>query len=157
MRIQRLATHARRAWVKAFSLMEVLVAMAVIGLVFVALYSGMTSCFFSIRMARENLRATQIMLEKMEVIRLLTWQQINSNGFLPAKFVALYDPQNADAQQALKYEGSILITNVSLPVNYRDNLRMVTVRLTWNTSRLPRTREMSTYVSRYGVQNYLLE
>ena len=139
------------------TLVEAMVAMLVIGLVFLALYSGITSCFFSIRMARENLRATQILLEKMEVIRLLTWSQINSNGFLPSAFTALYDPATTDTSRALAYNGTILVTNASLAANYQDTLRLVTVRLDWNTHALPRTREMSTYVSKYGVQIYLFE
>jgi len=155
MRIRRLKDCRGRPARLGFTLMEVLVATAVIGLVFTALYSGITSCFFSIRLARENLRATQIMLEKMEVIRLLTWSQVNSNGFLPGTFKALYDPNSPDPSKALSYEGTIVVTNIPLSVNYKDDLRLVTVRLTWNTDRLARTREMSTYVSRYGVHNYL--
>ena len=66
-----------------YTVIEALVAMGVVGLLVVALYAGMTSATISVRLARENHRATQIMDEKTELVRLLTWDQINSNGFVP--------------------------------------------------------------------------
>ena len=63
--------------------MEVLVAVAIIGTVFVSLYLGMTQGFAIVQVARENLRATQILQEKTEIIRLYTWDQINTAGFIP--------------------------------------------------------------------------
>src|SRR5881296_83371 len=107
----------KRTTRSAFTLVEAVVAMAVCGIMIVALYSGITSGFFHIRMARENFRATQIMVEKMEVIRLLTWDQINSNGFVPATFSAPYYPDNStsatnSASGGLVYNGTITITDV---------------------------------------------
>ena len=57
----------------AFSMIEILVAMVVLGIMFVSLYSGFSSGFAVVQLARENLRATQILQEKMETIRLYTW------------------------------------------------------------------------------------
>src|SRR5947207_7982848 len=61
---------------RAFTLIEVMMAVLVVGVAFVSLYLGFTQGFGTIQVARENLRATQILQEKMETIRLLTWQQI---------------------------------------------------------------------------------
>src|SRR6185503_20916526 len=74
----------------AFSVVEALVAMGVVGLLVVALYSGMTSATISVRLARENHRATQIMVEKMELLRLFTWDQINTADFIPPNFTVPY-------------------------------------------------------------------
>jgi len=54
----------------AYSFIELLVAMAVLGVMFVSLYSGFSAGFAIIELARENLRATQILQEKMETTSL---------------------------------------------------------------------------------------
>src|SRR5690242_4531464 len=76
----------------AFSTMEVLVGVMVCGIVFVGLYSGLSSGFSFIQLARENLRGTQIMEEKMETLRLYRWDQINQSGFIPTNFVDTFYP-----------------------------------------------------------------
>src|SRR5438128_1700641 len=92
-----------------FTLVEVVVAIAVAGVMLVALYAGMATGTFSIRLARENLRATQVVLEKMEVIRLLTWDQIASSNVLPATFTVPYDPTGTNTTNGLLYSGQIKI------------------------------------------------
>jgi hypothetical protein len=60
--------------------------------------------------------------------------------------------------QGLTYNGVISITPVTaLELNgaYNDDMRKVTVNVSWTTQSTPRTRQISTYVSRYGIQNYL--
>ena len=51
-------------------------AAAILGVVATSLYGAFTAGFFVIQSTRENLRATQIMVQKMEAIRLLTWSQV---------------------------------------------------------------------------------
>ena len=63
-----LIQQARRKTPGAFSLIEVMVGLAIVGVTFLALYGGMTYGFSSVRMSLENLRATQILVEKMETI-----------------------------------------------------------------------------------------
>jgi type II secretory pathway pseudopilin PulG len=156
---------------KAFNLVEALVAMAVCGIMFLALYGGISSSFFNVRMARENLRATQILVEKMEVIRLCTWDQINSNGFILTNFTApLYLSAKPTTNAAAFFHGNITVKPVQalgpnptpgaipgseLGAAYRNDLRIVTVSVGWRTGGVPRTRRLSTYVSRYGIQNYV--
>src|SRR5947207_10220837 len=99
----------------AFTLMEVLVVVAIIGFEFVTLYLGMTQGFGIIQVARENLRATQILQEKMETIRLYTWSQITSNGFIPSAFQATFYPAGTQTNQGVVYQGTVTITNA--PIN----------------------------------------
>ena len=141
-----------------FTLVEAIVAMAVVGIVVMALYGGITSSFLIIRIARENLRATQIMLEKMEVMRLCTWDQVNSNGFIPSTFTASYYTKNSTNLTGVIYDGRITIAPVTaLQINgsYNDDMRKITVDVGWTTQNQNHTRQISTYVSRYGIQNYL--
>src|SRR6059036_3082569 len=144
----------------AFTLTEALVAMAVAGVMFVALYSGMATTTFSVRLARENLRATQIMVEKMEVIRLLTWNQITTANIIPPQFTAPYYSATGASNDVggLTYYGKVWIlspTSTQLGgVGYNNDLRAVAVQLVWTNRGLPHKRQLISYVSRYGIQNY---
>jgi type II secretory pathway pseudopilin PulG len=155
MKITSLVPHGQaRRRAAAFSLVEVTIGMAVIGMTTAALFSGFASGLFTIQMARENLRATQIMLEKTETIRLYNWSQINSN-FVPPTFTEAYDPQSSIDNQGIVYNGTVTIGNAPFTNSYSDNVRMVTVRVTWKTGELNRSREFSTLVARDGLQDYI--
>jgi hypothetical protein len=136
-----------------FSLVEVTVGMAVVGTSAIALFSGFTSGFFTMQMARENLRATQIMLEKTETIRLYSWDQINTAGFIPATFTARYDPNSTNS--GIIYQGQMVISPCTLNTSFSNDMRTVTVTLTWTTGALNRSRSFTTYIARNGLQNYI--
>lgn len=91
MRIN-LRSSQRRREQAGVTLIEALVSMGIFGVGFFSLYAGMSMGFSVIGNARENLRATQIMVEKMETIRLYSWDQINTPGFIPAAFTDYYFP-----------------------------------------------------------------
>src|SRR5437879_12621090 len=105
------------------------------------------------RMARENLRATQIMLEKVETIRLYSWDQINTPNFIPPGFTQTYDPQGTP-NVGLTYTGTMTIASAPIGSSYSNDMKMVTVHLSWKTSGLQRDREFSSYISRNGLQDY---
>jgi hypothetical protein len=139
-----------------FSLVDAIFAMAVAGFMFVALYAGLAFGFKLIKMARENTRATQIMLEKMETIRLYTWNQVTNPGFIPTnRFVVPYysvGPTNT----SLLYTGVIAIAPAPIGASYANNMRKVTIRVEWTPyDGTNRSRTMTTYVTRNGLQNYV--
>lgn len=147
---------ARGKGPRAFTLIESLFAMAMAGVMFAALYSGLAFGFSLIKVARENTRATQILVEKMETIRLYTWTQITNVGFVPiTKFTVPYYSVDG-TNSGLLYTGQISIAACPLTTSYADTMKKVTIRLDWgqlgNTNR---TRLMSTYVTRNGLQNYV--
>ena len=74
-----------------FTLTEIMVACLILGVSFFALFSGMTYCLGSLRFARENLRATEIMVDKMEAIRLYNWDRLNDPGYVPKTFTVPYE------------------------------------------------------------------
>jgi hypothetical protein len=158
-----LCQRARRLQTShGFTLVDAIFAMAVAGLMFVALYAGLGFGFRIIKMARENTRATQIMLEKMETIRLYTWTQINSNGFIPTnKFtVAYYAVGNTN--NSLMYTGQVSIADAVVSdraggtASYSGDMKKVTIQLDWcPMGSTNRTRSMSTYVTRNGMQSYV--
>jgi hypothetical protein len=140
----------------AFSLAEAAVGMGVVGTTVAALFSGIATGFFTIRMARENLRATQIMLEKVETIRLYSWWQVTSNGYIPVSFTNKYDPVAQTGNDGLHYYGTMEIDPaVGFHSAYTNNMRLVKIRLNWKTGNLARSREFRSYISRSGLQDYV--
>jgi type II secretory pathway pseudopilin PulG len=139
---------------KAFTILEVVVAMTLLLMLVVAVYGGISSGMTTVRMARENLRAKQILLEKMEALRLYNWDQLNG-GFLSPNFIVNYDVNNSSTNSGVLYRGTVSIKAAPLGTTYDDQMRLVTVRLDWKTGLVPRHRELSTYVCRSGLQNYI--
>ena len=141
----------------AFTLPEVLVAVTVAAILFLSLYAGLSSGFAVIRVARENLRATQILQEKMETIRLYTWDQLNASDFIPDTFVepfSDYAGEGADPD-GINYYGTLTITNALLAESYAADILQVNATVMWTSGNIERTRDMSTLVSRYGLQHYI--
>src|SRR6266496_6008035 len=96
--------HDQRHPNRAFTVLELVVAIALIELIVLAVYSAITSGMGNVRMARENLRATQILLDKMESIRLYNWDQLDIN-FLPTTFIVNYDTTSASTNSGILYYG----------------------------------------------------
>jgi hypothetical protein len=105
------------------------------------------------QLARENLRATQIMLEKTETLRLYSWDQVNTTNFIPTEFTAPYDPNSTNS--GITYNGTLQVSSSGLATTYGGNVKKVTVTLNWQTRGLSRTRTFTTYVSRSGLQSYV--
>jgi len=139
-----------------FTLAEAMVATLIVALLFTSLYSGISYGFTMINLARENLRATQILQEKMETLRLYNWDQINTAGFIPTNFLAPYwDTNSGITSPGFYYTGSVSIANAPITESYSNDLRMVKVEVRWVSSSVPRVREMETFVSKNGLQNYV--
>jgi prepilin-type N-terminal cleavage/methylation domain-containing protein len=140
----------------AYSMIELLVAMAVLGVMFVSLYSGFSAGFAIIELARENLRATQILQEKMETIRLYTWDQINTAGFIPTNFVENFYAVGTNTNvTGLSYTGRVTIASAPVNSSYSNELKSVSIEVRWRSAGVQRKREMSTLVTRNGLQNYI--
>jgi type II secretory pathway pseudopilin PulG len=148
---------------RGITLVDVVMSTAIISMMSLGVVASLTYGFFVMQMARENQRATQIMLEKVETLRLYNWDQVNSNGFIPSDFIDVYDPQAPSGQQGVRYSGTLNIgafTNatsgsISTPPTYATNMRQVTITLNWQTRSINRTRRLVTYIARDGLQNYV--
>jgi prepilin-type N-terminal cleavage/methylation domain-containing protein len=141
-----------------FTLAETLVAILVFAVMATGLYAGFTSGFMTIQVARENLRATQILLERMETIRLYRWEQVTDDAFIPKAFTEYFYPDGlAAGAGGIAYTGMMAVASVpdSLPAEYKNDMRQATVRIGWVSGKVPHVREMKTYVARYGLQNYV--
>jgi hypothetical protein len=130
----------------------------------ISLCVGFTAGFSTIRTTRENLRATQIMMQKMEAVRLFTWSQVgDTNNYLKSTFTEVYDPLGATNNgSGPKYTGYVTASMPvagDLPEAYRTNMRTITVNVSWTNyigaKAIPHQREMRTRVARNGMQNYI--
>ena len=98
---------------------------------------------------------------KVEAIRLFNWSQINNTSYLKPSFTERYDPLGStNNTMGTVYVGFVKANPpASLPAAYSSNMLEVTVTLYWTNyignKKLVRSRDMSTYVARYGMQNYV--
>ncbi len=138
------------------TLVELVIATGIISIAAAGIMGCFSFGFFSLQLARENQRATQIILEKVETIRLYSWDQVNTNGFIPPTFTDYYDPQARSNAWGVAYSGTLTITNVPFATSYSTNLRQLTVTLQWTTGRtVSHSRSLSTIIARDGLQNYV--
>jgi hypothetical protein len=138
------------------TLVEVVIATAILAVSIAGIVGAIFSGFFIMGRVRENQRATQIILEKVETIRLYNWSQVNSNGFIPATFTQTYDPQAAQGSKGITYNGTFAVAPFPHNTSYKDKMRQVTVTLQWTSeNNLPRSRSFVTYIAKDGVQNYV--
>jgi hypothetical protein len=154
MRIERSIGGRIRTW--AYTIPEVMLGVAVMAVMFVSLYLGFTQGFAVIQLARENLRATQILQEKMETIRLYTWDQINTSNFVPTTFPAYFYPAGA-TNRGVVYSGTVAIGSAGLTESYAADIKQVDVQVAWTSGNVRRSRAMRTFVSRYGLHNYVYD
>ena len=160
MKLKEKAFSRKSNGSQAFCLAETLVGMGMVGVVFTALYSGMTAGFFTLQSAREEVRATQIMQDKLEMVRLYSWDKITQPGFIPASSTISFTPITlasllGGSSTGATYQCSLSISNAPLTESYSTNMRLVTVKLAWQTGNVPRQRSMTTLVTKNGLQNYI--
>jgi len=157
MRFTRPAHFPPRAR-SGHTLAEVLVAAAFLGISVISLYTGFFSGFQVTHMSRENVRATQILLKKLETIRLCSWNQLPT---FPPTFQETFDTtplQNGSPN--LVYYGTVTFASADAvgDTSYQTNMLLVTVSLAWTNlnGRTPivHQQQMQTHVARYGSQNY---
>lgn len=127
----------------------------VLGIVIVTLYAMMASGFSMVQNNRDNLRATQILINRMEGLRLFNWDQLVHSNMVPTTFTETYAPLGGTNSTGTIYYGTMTISNTSLATSYSSQMKMVTVQLNWTNGSLGHSRSMSTFVSQYGVQNYI--
>ena len=136
-----------------------MVAALSLGIMTLALCGCLWSGFSLIQASRENLRATQIMMQRTEAIRLFNWAELLDTNYLKSTFTEYYDPQTP-SNPGVTYRGFVTAavpTNV--PTAYTNSIRTITISLYWtNVARLStvvRSRQWQTDVAKYGMQTYV--
>ena len=160
------APSGRLANEQGLSLIELMIAVCIMAFIFAGLYEGISATFNLIDVTRENLRATQILVSRIEGLRLCAWSndQLFNTNVVPQKYTDSFYPLglNLETNQGVIYSGTISVTtNFALnpPSTYNDQLALVTISATWTTSHGSVTnihqRSMTTYIAQHGMQNYI--
>src|SRR5215510_2634749 len=151
MRI-RLSKNSKRG----STMVDVVIATAILGTMAAGIIGSFTYGFYIMQMARENQRATQILLERVETVRLYRWDQVTEPGFIPTTFTEVFDPQASSGSQGVTYQGTLVVTNIPFGATYGGNMRQLVVTLNWTTlANQNRSRTFSTFISKDGIQNYV--
>lgn len=135
-----------------FTLVEILTAIGIIGIVSVSLYAGLAMSFNSVQNSRLELRATHILTEKLEAMRLFNWDQVTASAFIPVTFTERYQPSNG---LSVVYQGTVTITNAAVASAYDNTMRKAVAEVTWVSGSGTHQKRMETMISQYGIQNYL--
>ena len=139
----------------AFTLIEVVMGAGLAGMLAITLYSAIGQSFAVVNVSRENLRATQILEEKMEVVRLCTLDQINTTGFVPTPTTDYYDPSGSAGKKGAVYTVTATKGAAGIVESYANDMSLVVVTVTWTSNNIQHQRFMQTFVSRWGLQNYV--
>ncbi len=140
----------------AYTLAEVMVGVAIMSVMFLTLYLGFTQGFGVVQSSRENLRATQILQQQAEIIRLYTWEQVDpASGWIPPTTTWTFYPLGGIGNRGITYTGTVSVANAPMIESYAADNKLVTFALTWNSGNVQRQRKIATLVSKYGLHNYI--
>ena len=143
----------------AFTLPEVLVSILITTIMVTSLYAGITQVYKMAHQTRDVARATQVMVDTMEILRLYTWEGLNTPGFVPTSYTVQLDAdyKGKGTNNTRMAVATIQITNVTFSTGYNTNMKEVTITVDWTNSTLHQSRSMKSYVARNGIQSYIYE
>ena len=136
----------------AFTIVEAVFGMLILGMLSLAVYGGIAQGFKTIQLSREGVRATQVLQDRLETIRLFTWSKLNSTNHVIPTFRV---PLNAGQNQGPFFEGTTKVSPPSFSETYSDDLRLITVKLTWTSGGRRFTKELSSLVAHTGLNDYI--
>ena len=136
-----------------FTLLETLVAMTILTFVVVSLYAAFSFGFACINVAREDLRADQVLVQKLETLREYDWSSL-TNGYVLTNSIAVFSSEGG-----IEYGVTMSITPAPVTESYSNTLRQVTASVFWSSggrfgSGVDHRRSMTTLVSQNGLQTY---
>jgi prepilin-type N-terminal cleavage/methylation domain-containing protein len=148
-----------RTSARGFTLVETLVAVSVSGFMLTALYACFASGFSIMKVTREDLRATQILLQRMETIRVADYTKLTNSVNFPTNTTVYFDEENAaSGNGGTPYTVTFSAKKLPSPKpqsQFYTNMLEVTVGASWKSGKVQRSRSMQTYVSRQGLQQYV--
>ena len=128
-----------------FSLLEAMIAAMILGIVLASVLTAASHCFRYVSDIRRMARSSQILQQKMEDIRLLSWTDVNA---LPGTFT---DPSDT----AGLFNGKITKTTYDT-YGGTPTVLNVTLSLTWkNSSGRTITNNLSSLISNGGLNKYI--
>jgi hypothetical protein len=131
-----------------------MVGFLLLGIVIAALFGGFSFGFNSIKLSQEEVRADQILVQKLESLRIYNFTNV-INGYIPTNFSAYYSTSNA--VNGVTYNGTMSVTPFvpsAAGEVYSNTLRQVTASVSWFSEGMNHTRTMMTLVSTNGIATY---
>ena len=152
---ERMIIRTGKRLQSGITLVDVCLALGILGIMSAGAIGSLRYGLFTMQLARENQRATQIALAKVETIRIYNWNQVTNGTFIPRTFTEVYDPTAPANAQGAVYSGTLSITNFPLNTSIAANMREMIVTLNWTTRTVAHTRTVTTYIAKDGMQNYV--
>ena len=146
----KIKTASGRA--RGFTIVEVVMSICILGISAAGLMSSFQYAFLSIKMTRENQRATQVMLERAEAIRCFNWDHL---GDVPHQTSDYYNPATQSSPVYTVYTDISPFNPGGTAPSYAGNMKQMTIAVTWKTGGIERARTNITYIAKDGVQNYV--
>jgi len=130
---------------EAFTMIEVLIASLVLGLVFVSSIAAMTMGYKMLENARFNTVASQVIQSEIETLRLMNWSQVSS---LPSNEAITIDASMAKAGFN-KFTGRRIVTSL------RTDTKLIVVAVSWTSSAgRNSSRRYTTFMTKNGLNDY---
>jgi len=153
----RLKGSTKRTRESAFTLAEVVVASGIIGISCISLVVALSMGFSTVQASREDLRATQVMVQKMETLRLYNWAEIQATNYMAPSFSQYFNPT---ATNGVLYVGQVTVdVPTNLPSGYNNQILGITVSVSWTNyvrgQPIAHNRQMQSYAALYWIQNYV--
>lgn len=132
-----------------------MVGFLILGVTVAALCGGFSFGFNTIKLSQEEVRADQILVQKLESLRVYDWTNVIKPGFIATNFTAYYSQSNA--VRGVTYNGimrvSPFVPSATLE-SYTNTLRQVSASVSWFSEGMNHTRTMMTLVSTNGIATY---
>ena len=142
-----------------FTLVENAVALTIVSVMLTSMYGAFANGFTTLRTTRESQRATQIMLSRLERVRLCNYDQLTNTVYNPSTFSESFNPTDeAAGNGGVTYSGTFTTSmppNTIIPDAYRTNMLLITVSVSWTSGSMNHTRSMMSYASRDGMESYV--
>jgi prepilin-type N-terminal cleavage/methylation domain-containing protein len=140
---------------KAFTIVEVLISIVIVGISAAGLMGCFRFAWFAVRMARENQRATQIILERAEAIRCYSWDNLAS---VPQTATDYYN-RTTHEKPIYRVQTTLVSWSTTPPSgvapSYASKMQTLTILCSWRSGPVLRTRSYTTYIAQDGIQNYV--
>ena len=138
-----------------FSLIEVLITIFILGVVCITLVSVFIYGFNLLQKTKKVALATQIAQEEIEIYRNMNYDDVKikcpSEGVVT--FASLSDENTAKAylSNTTYFTGGLGSVSIEREAVPGDDIRKLTVRITWLFHGRSQEKNVVTYISRYGI------
>jgi hypothetical protein len=135
--------------------MEAMVGFLILGITISALFGGFSFGFNTIKLSQEEVRADQILVQKLESLRVYNWTNV-INGYIPTNLPPAYY-STSNALHGVTYNVTMSVSPFvpsATPEAYSNTLRQVTATVSWFSEGMNHTRTMMTLVSTNGIATF---